>query len=127
MAVNGIAVTLQSSPLATDGLAPVVSGSAENNQVLKAAAGNLYGVYAVNLTSTAGFLIILNSTTAPGDGAVTPLDVAYLPANGVASIDCSGATPHYYGTGITAVLTSAVTPFTKTTGVITGFICGQVA
>lgn len=113
------------SAAAASGNVPVVSGSAEACHVLKASAGNLYSVYAVNLTATAGFLVVTNTTTAPADGAITPLDFAVLPANGQATINYSGP-PAVYGTGITACLTSAVTVFTKTTGVITGAISGKV-
>lgn len=119
-------VTITPSSAAGVGIAPVVSASAENNHVLKNAAGNLYGVYATNLTATAGFLVVLNATTAPIDGAITPLACVPLPASGVASINFNPGPPSVYGTGITAVLTSANTCFTKTTGVITGFISGSV-
>ncbi len=118
-------VTVIPSATAANGIAPVVSASAEGSHVLKATPGNLYQVYAQNLTATAGFLIVLNSTTVPSDGAVTPLAAVNLPANGVAAIDF-GVIPSVYSTGITAVVTSATTPFTKTTGVITAFISGSV-
>lgn len=111
---------------ATTAITSVVSASAEATHVLKASAGTLMGVYAVNLTSTPGFLIVLNATSAPSDGAVAPLDVAALPAFGTASISFDFPQGRLYSTGITAVLTSAATPFTKTTGVITGFINGGV-
>lgn len=107
-------------------LAPIVSAAAENSHVLKASAGTLYSAYAVNVTATAGFLVILNATAAPADGAITPLACAALPANGVASISFNPGPASQYSTGIVAVLTSASTPFTKTTGVITGFISGSV-
>lgn len=106
-------------------ITPVVSASAEASHVLKAGAGNLYSVYATNLTATAGYLVVVNLTSAPTDGAITPLDCVPLPAGGVAAIDYS-TIPARYSTGITAVITSAATCFTKTTGVITGFIKGAV-
>lgn len=108
------------------GITPIVSASAENNHVLKASAGNLYSVYAQNLTSTTGFLVVLNSTTSPADGAITPLECVQLPPNGNASISYNPGPAGVFTTGITAVLTSATTCFTKTTGVITGFIHGAV-
>jgi hypothetical protein len=103
---------------------PVVTAAAASGVVLKAGAGNLYSVYATNLTATAGFLVVLNSVSAPVDGAITPLDCAPLPANGNASINYN--IPARYSTGITAVVTSATTCFTKTTGVVTAFIKGAV-
>jgi hypothetical protein len=105
---------------------PTVTGSALNNLVLKAAPGNLLSVYATNLTATAGFLVVLNSTTSPGDGAITPLDCVPLPANGIASINYGPNPSAIYSTGMTAVVSSATTCFTKTTGTITAFIKGAV-
>lgn len=86
----------------------------------------MYSAYAVNLTSTAGFLVILNATTAPADGAITPLACVVLPASGTATIDYSPGPPLLFSTGITAVVTSAASCFTKTTGVITAFLSGRV-
>lgn len=108
------------------GVTPVVSASAEATHVLKASAGNAYGAYATNLTATNGFLVLLNSTSAPADGAITPIACAPLSANGVASINYAPGPPGVFSTGITAVVTSAATCFTKTTGVITAFISGAV-
>lgn len=110
--------------IGTTTITPVVSASAEASHVLKGSAGSLWSVYATNLTSTAGFLVVTNTTTAPVDGAITPLDCVFLPANGTASIDYGSGPAAAYSTGITATLTSAVTCFTKTTGTITGFIKG---
>ena len=105
---------------------PVVSTSAEATHVLKASAGNLRSVYATNLTATSGFLAVTNATTAQADGAMTPLACVPLPANGTASLVYGDWAPASYSTGITAIITSAATCFTKTTGVITGFISGAV-
>jgi len=107
-------------------ITPVVSAAGESSHVLKASAGNLISVNATNLTATAGFLVVLNATAAPADGAITPLACQPLPANGSASIAYGSGPPGAYSTGITAVLTSATTCFTKTTGTLTGFIAGQV-
>lgn len=121
---NGVVIT-PSSAVAI-GITPIVSAAGESSHVLKASAGNTYSVYATNLTATQGFLLILNSTTAPADGAVTPLACAPLAPNGIASINYAPGPPGVFSTGITAVVTSAVTCFTKTTGVITAFISGSV-
>lgn len=121
---GNMAVALAPHTAASGAITPVVTSAAAATLVIKNAAGNLYRAYAANTTATAGYLIILNATSAPADGAVTPLAVANLPANGTASIDLSGM-PERFSTGITAVVTSAATPFTKTTGVITAFISGD--
>lgn len=119
-------VVIVPSSVAADGIVPVVSTSAEATHVLKSSGGNLYGVYAVNLTATSGFLAVTNTTSAPADGAITPLACVPLAANSVASINYQPGPPAVFVTGITAVITSAATCFTKTTGVITGFIGGAV-
>jgi hypothetical protein len=124
--VTALNVVNTPSNSTTIGITPVVSAAAEASHVLKGAAGNLYAAYATNLTSTAGFLVILNATTAPADGAITPLACAPLGASGVTSINYAPGPPGIFSTGITAVVTSAASCFTKTTGVITAFISGSV-
>lgn len=122
---NVIGATIPApSSSASFAITPVVSSSGESSHVLKGSAGNLYSVYATNLTTTPGFLAVLNATSAPADGAITPLDCIPLPAGGLASFNYN--IPAAYSTGITAVVTSASTCFTKTTGVITAFIKGGV-
>lgn len=121
---NGVSIPPTSA--SAIGITPTVSTAGEASHVLKASAGNAYSVYATNLTATAGFLVVLNATSAPVDGAITPLACAPLSANGVASLNYAPGPPGVYSTGITAVVTSASTCFTKTTGVITAFISGSV-
>lgn len=106
--------------------APVVSASAENNHVLKATPGNLFSVSASNLTSTAGFLVWLDASSAPADGAITPKGCVPLPASGTASISYMPGPPAAAATGITVVVSSGANCFTKTTGTITAFISGMV-
>lgn len=121
-----LGTALAPTATAAAGITPVTSTSLENSHVLKAGAGNVYSVYASNLTGGAsGFLVLLNATSAPGDGAITPLDCAPF-SGGVAEINFAGLPPEVFSTGITAVVTSATTCFTKTTGVLTAFISGRV-
>lgn len=109
------------------------STQAENSHVIKAAPGALFTAYATNLTATGGFLVLLNATSAPADGSIVPLDCVPLPANNSAGSCGPGCTGiNYrpgpgkpYSIGITAVVTSANTCFTKTTGTITAFISGD--
>lgn len=98
------------------------SASAEASHIFKATPGALFSIYATNLTSTAGFLAIVAATTVPADGAIVPLDCVPLPASSSASINFLPGPPMPYAPGIVAILTSASTCFTKTTGVITGFL-----
>lgn len=121
-----LAAAIAPTANAGGGIVSVVSPSAENSRVLKASAGNLYSAYAANHTATAGFLLVLNATAVPADGAVTPLECAALPANGNASVSYNPGPASVYSTGITVVLSSGANCFTKTTGVITGFIRGSV-
>lgn len=107
------------SSASTSGIAPVVSASAESNHVLKSSAGNLYGVCVTN-GATAGYMMFFNATSAPADGAVTP--VGWVAAPGVNTTYCydPGAVPDYYSTGITVVY-SSTGPFTKTASATAAF------
>lgn len=122
---NGVNINPTSA--ATAGIVGVASAAAESSHVIKASNGNLWSAYAQNLTTTAGFLVVLNATSAPVDGAITPIDCVALPASGAATISYGAGPPGIYSTGITAVVTSATTCFTKTTGVITAFIKGNAS
>lgn len=123
---GGSVVVIPSSS-ATAGIAPTVSGSLEASHVFKAAAGNLYSVYASNLTGGASsYLMVFDATSAPADGAVTPKVCVPFGSLGSASASYVGMPPANFLTGITAVVSSATTCFTKTTGVTTAFISGLV-
>jgi len=122
-----VPVTNLPSTSATYGITPVVSASLENSHILDASPGNLYSVYASNLTGgAAGNLQIFNATSAPVDGAVTPIVCVPFNSNGVALANYLNGPPAVFATGITAVISSATSCFTKTTGVLTGFISGMV-
>jgi hypothetical protein len=114
-----------STVTSANAIAPTTNSTAANNVVLKAAPGNVYSAAATNLTSTQGYLVLINATAAPADGTITPKACTLLPANGSASISY-GDIPALYDTGVVAVVTSAASCFTKTTGVITAHITGQV-
>lgn len=105
-------------------LTPVVSTAAEKGHVLKAGPGHLYAAYATNVTATAGFLVVLNATAIPTDGAITPLACIPLPASGAASLNYVPSPPAMFSTGIVIAATSASSCFTLTTGVITAFFSG---
>jgi hypothetical protein len=120
------AATTTPSSAATVGITPNVSAALENSHVFKATPGNLYSVYASNLTGGAsGFLQVFNATAAPADGAVTPL-VCVPFSGGVAQAAYINLPPAVFSTGIVAVVSSATTCFTKTTGVLTAFLSGMV-
>ena len=107
-------------------IAPVVSTASEASHVFKASAGAVFGCYAVNLSSSSGFLVLINATSVPSDGAITPLAVMPIQVGGFAEISGALLATLSFSTGIVAVLTSAATPFTKTTtGGLTGFFSCQ--
>lgn len=120
---NGVALVPNSATAGA--IAPVPSTSAESSHVFKAGAGNVYSTAATNQSSTAGYYMLIDATTAPADGAVTPKACAPLPASGSASINY-GDIPGGFTTGIVGVVSSGGNCFTKTTGVITAFLSGQV-
>lgn len=76
----------------------------------------------VTTGATAGYLMTFDAASAPGDGAVTPVECVIAPANSTASIDF-GETTEPYGTGLTAVF-STTGCFTKTTSA-TAFFKGR--
>lgn len=126
LAVNADgSINISSSPTSgtAAGITAVVSGSAESNHVLKGSAGNLYGVY-VTTGATAGFLMIFNATSAPSDGAVTPIECVQAPANQTTAINYNPGPPSIFSIGITAVFSSTGC-FTKTASA-TAFFHGAV-
>lgn len=100
---------------------PVVSTAAEANHVLKAGAGNLYGL-SVTTGATAGYILLFNATSAPADGAVAPLFCYSIPASTSAGIAYN--VPAAFSTGITASFSSTGC-FTKTASA-TAFFSGSV-
>lgn len=105
---------------------PVTSSALEDSHVLKASPGVLYSVYAVNLTGgSSGFLLVTDTTSEPGDGAVTPL-VCVPFSGGVAQATFINQPAATFATGITAVVSSGANCNTKTTGVLTAWFVGMV-
>lgn len=112
------------------GITPGIAGSAASGVVLKASAGNLYGVYAT-AGATALWLMVFNSVTVPSNGATTAgiasgnmQDCVPVPTNGSSSITYSGIPPEIFTVGISAAVSStACGTLTLST---TGFIHGSV-
>jgi hypothetical protein len=104
---------------------PTVSAGSESGHLFKNSAGGVLAMYAVNLSSVAGFLVLIDESSIPADGSITPLAVAPIQPNDIAVIEAF-VTPIATSSGIVAVLTSAASPFTKTTsGGLTGFLSCQ--
>lgn len=112
---NTVAVTSAPSSASTSGLTPVSSSALAANTVIKASAGNLYS-FEVSADSTlsaaAWWIMIYNATSAPGDGAVTPLKCYAMPS-GTTAFSAAFPTPIALSTGgVIGVSTTGC--FTKT-------------
>lgn len=119
-------VTTDSSPPRENcvpGLVGVTSVVSASGLVVRASPGLAMRISAANQTATAGFLVLLNQTTIPNDGAITPVDCIAMPASGGAVIDYSPGPGSVHSTGIVAVVT-ATSCFTKTS-TVTSFIRGS--
>lgn len=115
-AVTGVAT-------ASFGIVPTATAAVASSQVLKASAGNLYGLNVV-AGASAGFIMLFDATTAPADGAVTPKWVMPLAANAAYAGSPSGNDIGMnFAVGIVAVF-STTGPFTKTASA-TAFISGM--
>lgn len=108
------------------GLTPVVTSTgAANSLVVATGQATALDVYATNFTATSGFLIGYNATAVPADGALDPtlvIDCAVLPASGTVRISDQPGPGTNYSHGIVYFLSSNPSGYTKTSGVITGFI-----
>lgn len=117
-----VQATLAPVSASAAGIAPVVSSALETGHVLKASAGNLYGLN-VTTTTAAGMVLLFNSTTVPAAGTVAPVKAYQVPANSTLVIGFDP--PEYFGTGISVAFSTATTPFTKTDSA-TAFFSGDV-
>src|SRR6266404_692330 len=114
-------VVLSPSGNATAGITPVVGGSAVSSLVLKASAGSLYAAYA-NCTS-ACWLMIFNSVSAPSNGATTAgvasgnmVECIPIGAGSVGGVNYAPGPPAVYSVGMTAAISStACTTLTLST------------
>ncbi|WP_145984557.1 hypothetical protein [Methylobacterium aquaticum] len=107
-----ISETGSSDPLV--GIVPAVT-QAGTSVVGKANQGNLYSAYAVNSTTTAGYLACINATAAPAAGAaITPVDVATLAGTigATATLNYGAGPPNGYSTGIVCLVTTSLTTYT---------------
>ena len=91
---------------------PVVSTATESGRVLKASKGCIISGY-VTTGAAAGYMMIFNSITIPADGAVTPVNCIYVPANTSIGLIWAPQPPEWYSTGI-AIAFSTTGCFTKT-------------
>lgn len=92
---------------------PVVSAVLEGSHVLKAGPGCLLAAYAVVDSTTAGYILVFNSTTVPANGAVTPVHCIPIAVSSYNFINFAPQPPEWYSAGITIVFSSTGC-FTKT-------------
>lgn len=114
---NGKLITSGSAavplPLPTAGITPYISPSVESCHVMKASQATAVS-YGVTTGATAGYLMVFNATSAPADGAVTPVALAIqVPANATVTRTYSPPSTLQLSTGFT-VCFSSTGPFTKT-------------
>lgn len=118
-------VTPTTSAASTAGSTTGATSALAANLVIKASAGNLYGLQVSadsTLSAVAWWLMVYDATSAPGDGAVTPTKCYAFPA-GTTSASLAFPTPAVFATGIT-VGVSTTGCFTKTAS-IHAFIAGD--
>lgn len=110
----GAAAPASAVPVIQATATTVVSTALEASHVGKASAGSLVSLHVFNTKASAQYILIMNSTTVPADGAVTLLyPPIYIPATSNASLQFP--TPLTASTGI-SVCNSSTGTFTKTVG-----------
>jgi len=105
----------------------IQSTATESGHILKGSAGNFYGVV---VTSTVnGLVMIFNSATVPGDGAVTPIYCLRLTpdsgGSGTVSISFLPGPPALFTTGISVAMSTGTNCASKTASA-TAWITGLV-
>lgn len=120
---NGVVVTPATT--ATGALSHASTTALATSLVAKATPGNLFGYNCSAIAGTGtGMCIVYNATAAPAPGALTGslvLDFCYISGPGGCSLNRIPMAVNY-SAGITVLLSSAASPYTYTTGVLTGAI-----
>jgi hypothetical protein len=101
----------------------IASSAAESSHVLKSSAGNLYSII-TTIGTTTGYVMLFNATSAPADGAVTPLACWAAPTASATVGTSYSSTPLPFSTGMTVVFSSTGC-FTKTASA-TAYFSAQV-
>ena len=115
-------VTVGKSSAAAAAIAPSAVASITGAQILKSSAGNLYG-FNVTSSTTAGYVMLIDSATVPADGAVTPVKCYKLAANSTIAGSWLPGPAARFASGIVVVY-STTGCFTKTVE-NTAFISGD--
>lgn len=119
---NAFGVTQFPTSNAVAGIPPVVTGALASSLALKTSAGSFFGAYVT--PTVAGYLMVLNATSAPATGAtVAPFECVQAAANSTTSISY----PNFgepFSTG--AVVLFSTTGCLTYTASATAFIHGNV-
>lgn len=107
------------------GITPMPSTTPEASHIFSTAACKVYRVTAVNLTSVPGWFCLIDRTTVPSDGAITPFATARIDPYSTVEI-AYGLPPAQTTSGLVAVLSEASDCFTQATTVIRGFLSAQI-
>ncbi|HEX9503619.1 MAG TPA: hypothetical protein VF974_04845 [Patescibacteria group bacterium] len=109
---NVAGVAIKPLSVAAYAASMVQSTALEASHVIKAAAGNLYGIFGYSNRVSSQFIQVFNSATVPADTAV-PIITFTVPASSNFSLDL-GQLPIQFGTGIS--VSNSSTAATKTAG-----------
>lgn len=116
-------------PVSPGTATPAVGASASITSLVLKSSPTTTGVqyfHAENATSTGGYCILYNGTTAPSTGALTAANVLafqILPASGYCDWTAT-ALAITASAGAVVLVSSAATPYTYTTGTVTASIYG---
>lgn len=110
--VGVLAMAPAAHSISAGAITPSVTSAAASNLVIKASAGNLYSLVTTT-GAVGGYVMTFNATSAPADGAVTPVECVVISSYSTVGIDFGNGPPDRYSTGITAVFSSTGC-FTKT-------------
>lgn len=122
----GTATTPNANVISTQGpaITQVISTALEASHVLKASAGQLVHLAVANTGAVDQFILLINATSLPGNGAVTLL-YPPIPIKAGATIILDFPRPLVASTGIVACNSTTGT-FTKTVGAADCAFYGQV-
>lgn len=120
---NASGVVVVPSYNAPDGIVPVKSASAEGSHVIKATFGNLYG-FSVTTGAVAGLVMLFDATSAPGDGAVTPVKCYEIGATSTIGASWYPGPPMGFVNGLVIVFSTGTNCFNKAISA-TAFISGE--
>jgi len=107
------------SASAAAGIVPGKHAALNSGILLRASAGNLYGIEA-STTGVAGYLLVLNAAAVPGGGPVVPVAHCYIAAFGTCGLNYNP--PLALNVGVVALFSSATTPFTFTPSATAAFV-----